>query len=78
MDFLKETIKLPKLVNPDNFTVAPRVKLLKKLKTPQVPKKWNLNVIILVLFVVFFIFFAYNCKYGMFKIEDSEIFYFSS
>ena len=52
--------------------------LLKKLKTPQVPKKWNFNVIILVLFVVFFIFFAYNCKYGMFKIEDSEIFYFSS
>ena len=55
--------KTPKLVNAENF-VLPEV-------TVNIPKKWNLNKILLILFVLFMIFFLYNCKYGMFQsMED--------
>ncbi len=61
---VKESKRLPKLVNPENF-IAPAVEEV-ITKT----KKWNLNKILLILFVLFMIFFLYNCKYGIFQIDN--------
>jgi uncharacterized integral membrane protein len=63
----KETIKIPSLVNPDNFN---KVNVI----TPSTKSniKWNLNKILLILFVLFLIFFLYNCKYGMFRHMEDE------
>ena len=47
---------------------------LSKLPIPTILKvptiKWNLNKIVLILFTLFTIFFLYNCKYGIFKINN--------
>ena len=59
----KETLKIPSLVNSDNFN---KINLIKS------NFKWNLNKILLILFVLFLIFFLYNCKYGMFRSMESE------
>jgi|LakMenE18May11ns_1017448.scaffolds.fasta_scaffold6634476_1 hypothetical protein len=56
----KETRRIPKLVNLENF-------ILPEIPTTTNIKKWNLNKILLILFVLFMIFFLYNCKYGMFQ-----------
>ncbi len=62
---MKETSKQPKLTE------------LTEIKIPiQIPEpktlKWNLNIILIVLFIVFTIFFLYNCKYGIFKTVETE------
>jgi hypothetical protein len=36
--------------------------------------KWNLNKIVLTAFIVFSIFFLYNCKYGIFKYPNPQLF----
>ena len=57
----RETLKIPKLVNPDNFKIT---------ITPEVKKfKWNLNKILLILFVIFLIVFLCISKYSTFEEE---------
>ena len=54
----------PSLVDPKYFEKVVE-------KTPTIlPKKVNLNVILLIIFVLFTAFFLYNCKYGYFKTEN--------
>ena len=64
----KETIKIPNLVNIENFK---KIKLPKILPN-KVKDKFKLNKIIFILFILFIIFFLYNCKYGMFKCIENE------
>ena len=62
----RETLKRPKLVNPENFNVTlPEQKV-------KIDVKWNLNKILLILFGIFLVFFLYNCKYGIFKDIQTE------
>ena len=61
MEFIKESKTMPSLVNPVN-----------KVKTIEIPIKWNLNIILIIGFILFLAFFLYNCKYGCFKIDCSE------
>ena len=62
-----ESKNTPNLVNKDHF-ILPEIKVKINL-----PKKINLNIILLILFVLFTIFFLYNCKYGFFKSDESKI-----
>jgi hypothetical protein len=36
--------------------------------------KWNLNKVLLVGFLLFSIFFLYNCKYGIFKYNQDNLY----
>ena len=67
----KETIKIPNLVNIENFKKVKLPKILPK-SLPNLPIKFKLNKIIFILFILFIIFFLYNCKYGMFKCIENE------
>ena len=58
-----ESLTLPKLTNPGYF--KPKIEITKI--------KFSLNKIILILFTIFTIFFLYNCKYGIFKNDESKI-----
>jgi hypothetical protein len=58
----KETTKIPKLVNSENF----------KIKDPEIKKPMDINVIILLVFLGFFIFFLLNCRSGIFKNIDLD------
>ena len=60
----KETIKTPKLVNQEYF----------KIKDPQVKNiiKFDINVVILIIFLGFFVFFLLNCRSGIFKNIDLD------
>ena len=60
--FMKETVKQPKLTE----TKIP-IQILEPTTF-----KWDLNIILIVLFIVFTIFFLYNCKYGIFKTVETE------
>ena len=64
MEFIKESKITPLLVNPVNFST--------KIKTIEIPVKWNLNIILIIGFILFLAFFLYNCKYGCFKINPEE------
>ena len=82
MNYIKETKRRPRLTSMEN---VPKVEINKppKIETPKVeidttPKKWNLNIILLVGFIVFLIFFLYNCKYGFFQKLDIEPYAFNS
>jgi hypothetical protein len=71
--FIKETLKRPRLTN------IPIEEMAKKI-TDQIPPKivkWNLNIILIICFILFTIFFLYNCKYGMFKTVDQEVYPYS-
>jgi hypothetical protein len=58
----KETTKIPKLVNLENF----------KIKEPEIKKPMDINVIILLVFLGFFVFFLLNCRSGLFKNIDMD------
>jgi choline-glycine betaine transporter len=64
----RETLKIPSLVNPENF------KKTIPNPTPKVNngvvKKWNLNIILLISFFLFMLVFLYSCKYGNFSTPD--------
>ena len=65
----RETLKKPNLVNPVNF----EIKVPKKV--PEISKETRsmyVNIGLFVMFLLFLAFFLYNCKYGCFKVEDSE------
>ena len=66
--FMKETVKPPKLTEIKIPIEVPEPKVKGVIKL----SKWNLNIILIVLFIVFSIFFLYNCKYGIFKTVDTE------
>jgi hypothetical protein len=68
MDFSKQTRKNPTLVNPGKF------KIKKEIIDPVILKKENskkLNLFVGIGFFLFLIFFLWNCKYGIFKSENS-------
>ena len=69
--FIKESIKQPRLTDIVNI---PK----KIIEPPKKLVKWNLNTILLILFVCFTAFFLYNCKYGMFRSIDQDVYPFSS
>ena len=58
-----ESLETPKLTN-----FKPPI----ILKFPK-NNKFSLNKILLILFTIFTIFFLYNCKYGIFKNDESKI-----
>ena len=60
--FMKETVKSPKLTEIKIPINPPELKTF----------KWDLNIILIILFIVFTIFFLYNCKYGIFKTVETE------
>ena len=60
-----ESPTLPKLTNPGYF--KPKIEIIKT------KNKFSLNKILLILFTIFTIFFLYNCKYGIFKNDESKI-----
>lgn len=57
---------IPKLVDPLKFQVPEKISLPKK--------KLNLNKILLIGFIIFSIFFLYNCKYGIFKYNQDNLY----
>lgn len=65
MNFIKESIELPKL------TKFPKVPTIPKVKLTNVIIKKNtsiiLNIILFALFVGFTIFFLHHCKNGIFQ-----------
>ena len=63
-----ESSTLPKLTNPGYF--KPKIEISKIEITKN---KFSLNKIVLILFTIFTIFFLYNCKYGIFKNDESKI-----
>ena len=72
MEQFKETIKIPKLTNVENFKdkfVNGKIVNGKIVNGKIV--KFNLNKILFILFILFLIFFLYNCKYGIFKIVEN-------
>jgi hypothetical protein len=74
--FIKETIKRPRLTD---VPIMPIPEITKKIAEQIPPKivKWNLNIILIIFFILFTIFFLYNCKYGMFKSIDQEVYPYS-
>ena len=87
MEQFKETIKIPKLTNVENFKdkfvngkiVNGKIvngKIVNgKIVNGKIVNgkivKFNLNKILFILFILFLIFFLYNCKYGIFKIVEN-------
>lgn len=72
LKFIKESIKQPRLTN------IPIPEIAKKIIQPLTKVvKWNLNNILIILFVLFTVFFLYNCKYGMFRSIDQDVYPFS-
>ena len=67
MEFSKETIKVPSLVNSKKF---PNV--VKKVINSKKTNSWYLNIFLIIGFVLFIAFFLYNCKYGCFKVDSQE------
>ena len=67
MEQFKETIKIPKLTNVENF----KDKFVNGKIVNGKIVKFNLNKILFILFILFLIFFLYNCKYGIFKIVEN-------
>jgi hypothetical protein len=68
--FIKESIKQPRLTDIANI---PK----KLIETPKKFIKWNLNMTLIIFFVCFMAFFLYNCKYGMFRSIDQDVYPFS-
>jgi Fe2+ transport system protein B len=61
MNYIKETVKQPKLVNNPVVGSSEITKIIKKHKKH---KRYSFQIIILILFVMFFMFFLYNCRDG--------------
>lgn len=59
----KESSKTPNLVNKS-------LKLPSIIKIDQKPKKWSLDVIVLIIFILFMAFFLLNCRSGLFKVDE--------
>ena len=74
--FIKETLKRPRLTD---IPIVPIEEIAKKITESSPPKivKWNLNIILIFCFILFTVFFLYNCKYGMFKTIDQEVYPYS-
>jgi hypothetical protein len=70
---MKESKKTPKLTG----FKEPRIPKIKETVN-LTPKKWNLNILLLILFIFFLIFFLYNCKYGIFKSIQLDPYAFNS
>ncbi len=67
MEYHRESIKKPKLVNPEVIR-----EYRKTLIQPEVNKKSRINVIFIMLLVLFLVFFLFGSKYG-FLSESYEI-----
>ena len=72
MNYIKETVKQPRLVNNFDYSTGIRKEIGgKKLVNEGIVKKHKVKknslsfqTIVLILFIIFFIFFLYNCKDG--------------
>ena len=60
----KESSKTPNLVNKSIKIANAGIKIDKK------PKKWSLDVIVLIIFILFMAFFLLNCRSGLFKVDE--------